>query len=112
MPKRVHSASDRDDDAESTSNQNVPKRTRKTAEDREIVIKYSLNRHHLNPFFFRMIFVRKSTMPYALTNPKMVEFCVKVLFVYQAKGIFFYSNILRNISFELIFSEHMQNIIP
>jgi len=87
MPKRVHSASDRDDDAESTSNQNAPKRNRKTAEDREIVSKYSLNGLHLYPFFFRMIFVRKSTMPYALTNPKMVELCVKVLFVYQAKGI-------------------------
>ena len=26
-------------------------------------------------------------MPYVLTNPKMVELFVKVLFVYQAKGI-------------------------
>ncbi|CAF3824420.1 unnamed protein product [Adineta steineri] len=36
MPKRVHSASDRDDDTESTSNQSAPKRTRKTNDDREI----------------------------------------------------------------------------
>ncbi len=87
MPKRVHSASDRDDDAESTSNQSAPKRTRKTAEDREIVRRSSLHTIHLHLFFFRMIFARKSTMPYVLTNLKMVEFFVKVLFVYQAKGI-------------------------
>lgn len=37
MPKRVHSASDRDDDTESISNQSAPKRTRKGNEDREIV---------------------------------------------------------------------------
>ncbi|CAF1185958.1 unnamed protein product [Rotaria magnacalcarata] len=35
MPKRVHSASDRDDDTEPTSNQSVPKRTRKVIDDRE-----------------------------------------------------------------------------
>jgi hypothetical protein len=32
MPKRVHSASDRDDDGESTSNQSASKRTRKATE--------------------------------------------------------------------------------
>jgi hypothetical protein len=37
MPKRVYSASDRDDDTESTSNQSASKRTRKVPEDREIV---------------------------------------------------------------------------
>jgi hypothetical protein len=37
MPKRVHSASDRDEDTESTSNQSASKRTRKATEDREIV---------------------------------------------------------------------------
>lgn len=37
MPKRVHSASDRDDDTESSSNQSTSKRTRKTINDREIV---------------------------------------------------------------------------
>jgi hypothetical protein len=37
MPKRVYSDSDRDDDVESISNQSAPKRTRKLAEDREIV---------------------------------------------------------------------------
>jgi hypothetical protein len=37
MPKRLHSASDRDEDTESTSNQSAPKRTRKAADDREIV---------------------------------------------------------------------------
>ena len=52
MPKRVHSASDRDDDAESISNQSAPKRTRKTAEDREIVRKFSLKKIHFYPFLF------------------------------------------------------------
>lgn len=37
MPKRVYSAGDRDDDAESNSNQSTSKRTRKIADDREIV---------------------------------------------------------------------------
>ena len=37
MPKRVYSAGDRDDDAESISNQSTSKRTRKIADDREIV---------------------------------------------------------------------------
>ncbi|CAF4855824.1 unnamed protein product, partial [Rotaria sp. Silwood1] len=36
MPKRVHSASDRDDDAEPSSNQSAPKRTRKAIYDLEI----------------------------------------------------------------------------
>ena len=94
MPKRVHSASDRDDDTESTSNQSAPKRNRKTADDREIVRKSSSHRIHFYLYFFRINFVRKSTMPYVLINPKIVEFFVKVLFVYQAKGIFLFRKTL------------------
>lgn len=44
MPKRVYSAGDRDDDAESTSNQSTSKRTRKVADDREIVRPFSLKK--------------------------------------------------------------------
>ncbi|CAF3715671.1 unnamed protein product [Rotaria sordida] len=36
MPKRVHSASDRDDDVEPSGNQSAPKRSRKAIDDREI----------------------------------------------------------------------------
>jgi hypothetical protein len=45
MPKRVHSATDRDDISESTS---ASKRTRKPT---ELVCEYSIN-YHINSFFF------------------------------------------------------------
>lgn len=41
-----------------------------------------------------MIFVKNYTMLYELINLKMVELFVKILFVYQAKGIFLSSIIL------------------
>ena len=88
MPKRVYSAGDRDDDAESISNQSTStKRTRKVAEDREIVRKFPQGKLQFYLFRLRMIFVKKSTMPYALINLKMVEFFVKISFAYRAKGI-------------------------
>ncbi len=51
MPKRVHSASDRDDDVESTSNQSAPKLTRKVTEDREIV-RNSLSKIFIFTYFY------------------------------------------------------------
>lgn len=48
MPKRVYSASDRDDDNESISSQSAPKRTRKVVEDREIVTEILFKKKHLN----------------------------------------------------------------
>jgi len=88
MPKRVYSDSDRDDDVESNSNQSAPKRTRKLAEDREIVRNSLIKNLYFQLFLLRMIFVKNCTMHYALLNPKMVELLVKISFVYQAKGIF------------------------
>jgi hypothetical protein len=90
MPKRVHSATDRDDISESTS---ASKRTRKPT---ELVCEYSINYHANRFFFLRIISVKNFTMGFKLIKPKMVEFSVKISFNYRRKGIrnFFSQNLL------------------
>jgi hypothetical protein len=95
MPKRVHSASERDDNDESS---NTSKRTRKAM---ELVGEFNLP-HRLHFFsLFRTTSVKNSTMVYDLVNLTMVEVCVKISFNCRAKGFFhFFKFIKINLNLE------------
>ena len=97
MPKRVHSASDRDDDAESTQHLNASKRARKAPE----LVSKACGLTRLSSITFpRPIFVKNSTMLYELTSLKTGNYSVNIFFDYRAKGWFsFLSQILTHLSF-------------
>ena len=81
MPKRVHSASDRDDE---TPHPNASKRTRKAS---DLVTPFAtvvvLIDHS---FFFRRISAKNFTIHFDRINLKMENFSPNIFFVCRAKG--------------------------